>query len=643
MASNVSYGNNADNTERQNDLLAKQRNLEGLFSDFYGEIDESRKFYKLDFKEQVVPDRWRGKLHAFIPPHAQHAIDEAVDHILFTPRVKVMTRPAEAAQALEEQTIAENKRSFIAAIWQNETVIHDARKTLINEGMIAIKQTLNWQYIPKKPGKGAKASEKTRYRRELAKLGADKKIWEHEILDNKSITYGPVNNHRDPWYVYIKYDISTEEAKRLFPRAGDNFNGLGNQDTNASPDKQAWRNQSDLENVEYIELWTRDICDEYGEIIEEGAYLQFINGACMRDEPNPYPYIPIAIEDSGFGEIRATAKPHDIFVGMTNGMRETFRAQAKQFTAWESVTEMSAFGLFIARNRDPNKVWNLGPGEILDLEGNEKEPGSESFEAVKLPEIPLGVIQLVQETNRIANSTLKTETLGGQPLSGVETATEADQQIRNASAKLASPVAALERLVAKLSEWIFICIEDVIEAPVTVWAVPAGSGTPSSVTVKPSDIRGYHKVTAELRTTDEEAVNMVKARFWAEMYRVIPFLSAWTAMEKGEISDQPQQELVRRASENVFLSPQMDQIRTMVGAEAFGELAMIIQQLASGGSSGPGGESASTPTGAAPSEPMGGMGNMGGSVPAASAGGAGAARDILQGPSQIRGPRDAGY
>ena len=622
-------------TDRQAAILAKHAQAETLFSNFHDDVAESRKYYDLDFAEKIVPDRWRAKLNPYIPPMAAQAIDEAVDHILFTPRVRVAVRPGDAEQSLREQEIAENKRNFLSAVWSGQPLIHDARKTLLNEGMVAVKKTINWAHIPKKPGKGASKSEREKYRRNIARLGMDKPIWSFEILDNKTLVFGPIGDHRNPLWAYIKLRITAEEARRLFPKAGDPTDGMGYQGATVRT-TETWRDMPDLEEVEYIEFWSSDICDENGEVVEPGSFVQFIESEVVSEEENPYPYIPIAIEDSGYGVVRATAKPEDIFVGLTKKMRPTFEAQAKQFTAWEAVTELTAFGLYIARNRDSSKVWNVGPGEILDLQGNKGEPGAEEFEAVKLPEIPMGVLQLVQETNRIANSVLKMETLGGQPLSGVETATEADQQIRNASAKLASPVAALERLVTRLSTWILMDIEDIIEAPVTVWAAIGSADMPSACTVKPSDIRGYYQVSTELRTTDQEAVNMVKARFWAEMYRVIPFLSAWTAMEKGEISDEPRRELIRRASEDVYLSKEMAMVRTMVGAQSFGEFAEFIQQMVAGGG-GPGGEPGAQP-GAAPSEPLGVLGST---VPQASPGGAGAARDILQGPSMIRGPRDA--
>ena len=72
---------------------------------------------------------------------------------------------------------------------------------------------------------------------------------------------------------------------------------------------------------------------------------------------------------------------------------------------------------------------------------------------------------------------------------------------------------------------------------------------------------------------------MTRARFWGEMYRVLPFLSAWTAMEAGGIADDPLAEMIRRAGEDVFLSPEFMQIRVATGVQSFGELAQLLAQM----------------------------------------------------------------
>lgn len=626
-------------------LYGKQEQVRALFGPFYTEVLEARRFYDLAFASDVVPARWAEKLTALIPPTARHAVDEAVDHILFTPRIKVQRRPSEPEKNIQEQQIAEKKRQALGAWWNyvnsNMNIMGDARKTLINEGKVAIRMTLKWDMIPTSPPSGQEYKRaRAAYREKVKNLGEDCFLWDLEILDNVSLAESP-SNHREPPYAYIKYMIYREDAKRMFPMDMPSPTEDPDSETGeaVSSTHGVWRDGNDLEKVEYSEFWSADEHDADGVTIG-GRLVRWIEGVRVHDAENPYGFVPIAIEDAGFGTVRAGSAPEEKFVGMTQFMRPIFKAEAIQMTSWEAVAELTAFGLYTSRNRDENKSINMGPGEIIALEGDAGQPGAEMFEAVKLPEIPAGVLQLVEKTTQLANDSLKMRTLGGQPLAGVETATEADQQIRNASAKLANPVAAMERLCARLSRWFLMTIDNCIEAPVTIFAAGLDSNEPASVTLGPDDIRGFYEVSAELRTTDQEAVNMVKARFWAEMYRLVPFLSAYTAMERGEISDKPEREMKQRDAEDIFRSPEMQMVRKLTAAQSFQQFAEFVMNMASGGQPAgppaPGGEGG----GGFPSEPTAQLDDVvpaGASVPSAVPGGAGANRDIIQGASQIRG------
>ena len=103
------------------------------------------------------------------------------------------------------------------------------------------------------------------------------------------------------------------------------------------------------------------------------------------------------------------------------------------------------------------------------------------------------------------------------------------------------------------------------------------------MTIGPRDIKGFYSVQAELTTSDEDAVEMTKARFWMDAYRAVPFLSAMTAMEKGGVSDEPMKEMVKRSAEDVYLSDLLRQARVMAGGQMFGQLNAIIQQIQAGG------------------------------------------------------------
>ena len=538
-------------------LLLKFDSLKSLHQLHHIQVEKNRSYYDLDFGVDVVPPSAADRgLVAVIPPTARQAIDEAADHILYVPKVRVPIRPTEA-ETTTAQNIAEKKRKFLVSWWrqvtQNSNPIGDGRKSLLNEGKIAVRKSLKWDLIPEKPEKLNK-----KYREEIAKLGRYEFLWDVELLDNCTVYEDP-SNHRNPKYVYLCYEIYAEDAKARFPDA------IGE-----------WTKLNDYDKIKYLEYWSAPVIKSDG-TFESGDYIQWIESDVVHNAENPYPYIPIAVEDAGFGTVRQGAKPDERYKGFSEFTHTVFVAQARQWSAMEAVAEYTAFSPLITRNLDPSKVagLQLGPGEVWSLEGNKDDPDAESIEFPVLPNIPITVPQMIQLTDRAANSTLKIDLLGGVAQTGVDTATEADQNVRNASAKLSSPVAALERLSAKLSRWVLMDIELVLESPVTIYGVH--SDDPAEVTLGPRDIAGYYDIAVELRTTDDEAVSMNKARFWLEMALRAPFLSFFTALERGGVVDDPMAEMLKRASEEVFLSEQFKMIRIMTGAQSFGELAQLLQ------------------------------------------------------------------
>lgn len=550
---NLDAGNNANNDK----LLAKLTSLKTeFFSKYHSEVDLNRQYYNLEFSNTVVPEGWEERLPSVIPPTARRAIDEAADHILYNPKIKVPVRPT-TSKHVTEQMIAEAKRKFLNAWWsqiaQRYNPIGDGRKPLLREGRICIKQTLRWDVIPDKDKLTAR-----QYKSALDKLGRYEFLWDSELLDNKSVFEDP-SNHRDPAYVFLEYEIVKEEAERLYPDAtGD------------------WKKLDDYAKVNYTEYWTRPVFNGDG-TWDAGDYIQWINNERVSSDENPYPYIPIAIEDSGFGDNYRGATTNQKYVGLTQHTRDMFVAEARQMTSWEAVTEITAFPPIFAHNMDKTRNIGAGPGEITYLEGSKGEPGSEEIEIAKWPEIPSGVLRLIDKTTAYANQQLKTDILGGMPMPGVDTATEANQQIQNASSKLQGPLAALERLAIRLSRWALMDVELVINAPVSVYGTRASD--PSVASIGPKDIKGYYDCSCEFQTSDADAVSQVKARFWADMYARVPFFSAMSAMERGEIADDPMAEMVKRSAEDVLLSPEMRAIRTMTAAQAYGQLAEMMQAM----------------------------------------------------------------
>jgi hypothetical protein len=549
-------------------LRDKLDEIEGrFFGAYFTQLDKNREYYHLNYGKRLTRDEG---FTVLVPPTAARAIDEPADHILYNPKIRVPVRPTEA-DATKEQDIAERKRKFINAWWNQVTLrynpIGDGRKPFLNEGKIAIRKTLRWDLIPKTPKKEDYSDDtnfrraKDEYRRKIARLGRNEWLWEVELLDNRTVFEDP-SSHRDPQYVFIKYKILAEEARNRWPEKVKNWDSYG-----------------DFDEIDYVEYWSRDEMDDEGEV-KPGQFIQWIERDVVFDDVNPYPYIPVVIEDAGFGTNHRFTKPEEKFVGMTQHAFPIFEAEAIQMTSLQEVTKISAFPLIKSRNMAADKPIVMGPGAVIPLEGATNDPTAEDLEIMQWPSVPDSVLSMIEKTDRIANSTFKMNILGGIPQTGVDTATEADQNVRNATSKLSGPIAALERLVMRLTSQILIDVENVLEAPITVFGT--GEKDQGEITLNPTDIAGYYHVSAEMRTSDEDAISQNKARFWMEATLRNPFLSYQTAMERGEISDEPQAEMMRRAAEDVFLSPEFTQIRVMTGAQSFGELATLMQQMQQG-------------------------------------------------------------
>lgn len=558
------------NSRDTDTLVQKFTQLETeFFGDYKDNVEKNRRYYNREFAAEVSPN---DQIKALVPPTARRAIDDPADHILTLPRVSVPVKPGPDPK--NQQEIAEKKRRFLGLAWQNIAenfaLFESARKLMLLEGRVCVRASLKWDLIPDLPGKGADKAAKRKFQAAMKKLGHYEFLWDYELLDTLSVFEDP-SNHRDPNYVFVMYEVTREDAKASFPDAGG-----------------TWREGNDYEQLKYMEYWTKPKFKSDG-TYEPGEYTQWVDEERVHSGENPYPYVPIAIDDAGYGLAHRTSKIHEKYVGHAQHVLDTFVAEARQMTTWENVTEMSGFPIMVTRNMEPGKRLTIGPRETVPLDGAEDDPNRESIEFVQWPSLPLEVIQLAQRTQQMVDEAVKMNSLGGVPLRGVETATESDMHVRNAQAKLSGPVGGLNRIAGKLSKWMLMDIELVLSAPVTVFGAGASSADVGEITLGPKDIGGFYHVRAELATLDEDAIRLNKARFWAEMYRVCPFLSAFTVMERGDISDEPLAEMIRRSAEDVFLSEEMTMIRKFTGAQSFGEFAQMVSQLVKNEKGGTGG------------------------------------------------------
>ena len=556
-------------SQETDDLFARLGDLKARFFDqYHTNIDKNRRSYNRQYADDVVPYANQRALPPLIPQTSRRAIDESADHILYIPKVKAPIRPT-TSRTVTEREIAESKRAFLNAFWSQVSYrynpLGDGRKPLLREGRICIKHTLKWDLIPDRTNMSAR-----QYKAAIDKLGRYEFLWQDELLDNKSVYEDPTN-HRDPAYVYVQYEILVQDAKEAFGKELDA--------TAAGDSKRwAWMNLPLYQHVKYTELWTKPKFKADGSW-EPGKFLQWVEDQIVspEDQENPYPYIPIAIEDAGYGDNYRGTEVYLKYVGLAEHSFDMFVAEAQQMTSWNAASGVIAFPPIKAWNMDETRNINVGPGAITTLSGDKGQPGAEDFEFTQWPEVPQAVLALVDKTTQYANAALKMDTMGGLPLRGVDTATEADQQIRNASSKLEGPLAAMSRIAVKISRWVLMDIELVLETGVTIYGTKAID--PEVVSLAPKDIKGYYDVSCEFTTSDADSISQMKARFWLEMYRVSPFLSAMTAMERGEVADDPMAEMQKRAAEDILLSPEMRQIRLMSAAQQFGKLTEMLNAL----------------------------------------------------------------
>ena len=612
-------------SQETDDLYARLGDLKARFFDqYHTNIDKNRRSYNREYGNDVVPLANQRSLPPLIPQTSRRAIDESADHILYIPKIKAPIRPT-TSRVVTEQQLAESKRAFLNAFWSQVSYrynpLGDGRKPLLREGRICIKHTLRWDVIPDRA-----TMTPRQYKAAIDKLGRYEFLWQDELLDNKSVYEDPTN-HRDPAYVYIQYEILVQDAKEAFGK------DLDDESSDPNSKRWAWMNLPLYNHIKYTELWTKPKFKADG-TWEPGKFLQWVEDQIVSptDQENPYPYIPIAIEDAGYGDNYRGTEVYLKYVGLAEHSYDMFVAEAQQMTSWNAASGIIAFPPIKAWNMDETRNINVGPGAITTLSGDKGQPGAEDFEFTQWPEVPQAVLALVDKTTQYANSALKMDTLGGLPLRGVDTATEADQQIRNASSKLEGPLAAMSRIAVKISRWVLMDIELVLETGVTIYGTKAID--PEVVSLSPKDIKGYYDVSAEFTTSDADSISQMKARFWLEMYRVSPFLSAMTAMERGEVADDPMAEMQKRAAEDILLSPEMRQIRLMTAAQQFGKLSEMLAALQA--SKDP--DAAGIPTGT----PIPGANSAAGMVQQSAPQGADLfaqslmARDVTQGASQIQ-------
>lgn len=539
-----------------------------VFRDYFAALREDDKYYRQEYAADVIPEEWREKgFKATVPPTAYSAVESASDHILTTPDIFVPVRPT-TSNFIEEEEVAAAKSQFLEYWWHNVFIkgdpIKKGKKKLIKDGKIVLKKTIEWDFVDIQG----------------FDLGVKKFLWRVQCVPNDTILEDP-DNPEDPQYAYESYNIRVDEARRLFPEA-----------------KYEWTGKKGTDRVRYIEYWSKPAGKH------KGSRKIWIDNEKVLDKDNPYywvigfddnggaiydGYIPYHIRDSGWGDTDSATRPQDRYVGIIRYMHSTLDTEARQLSAADAQLRVTTFPpiLLYGVSEDQEKQIRIGPGSKIHL----PSPETQKIETLQWAQLDPSVWQILSRLHGYANDLAKFDQLGGAPQRGVDTATEAGMNVRQASSKLSGPISALQTLMVAINEQLFYDVEYILEAPVTVYG--ASESGPGIVTLTPEMIGGFCMNFVELKTTDQAALNNANMRLWADVSNVWRIDQKY-AMTKAGIKN-AQQRLEARASEDVYNDPRMHELRVMMALSGQGELgkAMAQRMLAAfspaPGPAGPGG------------------------------------------------------
>lgn len=535
----------ADRVERLGVLHARAEHLKTeVYGDYRAAVDEDAKYYEGDFADDLLPEDWRRKgIKPVVPPTAYNAVENANDHILVTPQVTVPVRPSDS-NLVEEQAIAERKRLALRFWWDTVAIagnpISAATKGLMKDGKLVLKKTIRWDLVPDD------VTEEP--------IGMDEFPWELEALAPESVYEDPDRPY-DPSYVYEMQWTSVGTAKEKYPE------GLG-----------AWRSLDDHDLVKTMEYYSKP------KGTSRGMRVLWIDDEPVIDDINPYSwlrldgeswtgYVPYTIRASGWGERKHEYEPEKYYVGIIRRMHSLLDAQAGHLTDGSVQMKYSTFPPVLTSIPESQPI-NVGPGEVT-----RKTNPDDTIEFIRPPELPESLFRLIQEVTAEANGLTKFDALGGTGLAGVDTATESDNIVRNASAKLNSPVLALRSALTQITSQVLQDVEHVLEQPVMLFGAPDEGQ--SLVVLTPDEINGFFHTTIELSTTDKAALDRAQARLWADLYRMFPGMSEKLAMLNAGIED-PQRVQEDRMEEDTMRGPRMTQVRELGALVAMGDAAKLV-------------------------------------------------------------------
>jgi hypothetical protein len=559
------------NLYRGDELLDLFRQIEGTHQTAIGQFEEDEAFIAAPWNEGwgvgIIPSQWEDDgLRITAPPTAHTAVQTAADHMLSVPRISVPVRPSETEQEKQHE-IAEKKADFLRMCWQKffeecGDPFGRGKKSIIL-GKLVLKLELKWELLPELPDDPTPA-EKRKYRNQVEKVCRSTFLWRLRLIPKE--TGFPVGDRWDPKGYFESYETTAIQARSRY--AG------------MEAVEEALKDKDAQSKVRYLEYWSKP----HGS--DRGQYIQWLDGTRIHEDINPYSwegplstddepqwdgYIPYVTVASGFGDDGAEDKPEDVYVSILRPNRSVMRAETRLLTEMESYLRMYIWPHLLTKNmpdlEDGEQQIKLGPGGHTNLTEDQ------AADVLKWGEMPVSLLQGLQRVNQYVDSSTHFGTLSGGIQRGVDTASEADMNVRNAATSLSGPVRGMRWAAMTIDSWLLMCIDNVVEAPVTVsGALEHG---PSEVTLTPREINGFYATSVEMETSDEAALNLRNARTWSDLAQRMP-ISFRTAMEKAGITN-PTQEMEERAIEDLERSPQAMQVLTMMYLAGLGEAGQIAR------------------------------------------------------------------
>lgn len=524
-----------------------------VYATYFTALELDNKYYHKKFGADILPREWKDDgFKAVIPPTGHLAVESASEHILSTPKIHRPPVPTTEGD-MDANLAADKVQQFLKFWWHNAFINGDplgvGKKKVVKDGRMVLKVEVRWDVI--QPG--------------ALVYGKNEWIWRTKVCANETVMLDPDDPY-DPSYAYEFYQMRVDEAKRLFPEAGG-----------------SWKTErrSPTDTVRYVEYYEKPSKDS------KGKRIIWIDNERVLDEVNPYYYVcgvdesgkdtydgwvPYACAPSGWGDVDSKNMPVDRYVGILRYMHDVLEAEAQTATAGIAQLRVSTFPpiKMWGGTTDKEKGFRFGPAAVMKFTGPKTD---QDAEVMNLPGMPSGVSEILNRTHQWANELSRFNTLGGGAQRGVDTATEADLNVRNASSRLTGPVAGITGLVTRVNSMILKTNELVLEAPVVIYG--ASDAGPGVVVLNPEDIDGFYMTFVSLQTTEQAALDRALLKTWADAFNSFR-LDPEYAMRQAGIEN-PTERIQKSLDYQVLIDPMLHQQRV---AERLGPEGMAtISQM----------------------------------------------------------------